>query len=93
MSSFWNMTKLQSANLTVVAPGIAEALITTVAGLAVAIPAVVFYNSLVRKVDLVGNELDRLRTVMEKQTGGGRGAIEGQRDVAQRPGFHDKERI
>lgn len=93
MSSFWNMTKLQSANLTVVAPGIAEALITTVAGLAVAIPAVVFYNSLVRKVDLVGNELDRLRTVMEEQAGGGRGAIEGQRDVAQRPGIHDKERI
>ncbi len=93
MTSFWDMTALQSANLTVVAPGIAEALITTVAGLATAIPAVVFYNSLVRKVDLVGNELDRLRTVIEEQVGGGRGAEEGHRDVAQRPEFHDKERI
>ncbi len=93
MTSFWDMTKLQSANLTVVAPGIAEALITTVAGLATAIPAVVFYNSLVRKVDLVGNEMERLRTFLEERAGGGRGTEDGQRDVAQRPGFHDKERI
>jgi biopolymer transport protein TolQ len=93
MTSFWDMTKLQSANLTVVAPGIAEALITTVAGLATAIPAVVFYNSLVRKVDLVGNEMERLRTFLEERAGGGRGTEPGQVDVAQRPGYHDKERI
>ena len=52
---------MHSANLTVVAPGIAEALITTVAGLGAAIPAVIFYNMLVRKIDLVANELDRPR--------------------------------
>ena len=94
MSSFWDMAQLQSANLTVVAPGIAEALITTIAGLATAIPAVIFYNSLVRRIDMVGNEMERLRTVLEEQAGGGRGESHpGARDFAQRPDFHDKERI
>jgi biopolymer transport protein ExbB/TolQ len=93
MSSFWGMAKMQSANLTVVAPGIAEALITTAAGLGTAIPAVVFYNSLVRKVDLVGNEMERLRTILEEQAGGARGVDASLRDVAQRPDYHGKERI
>jgi biopolymer transport protein TolQ len=70
MASFWGMASMQSANLTVVAPGIAEALITTIAGLATAIPAVIFYNMIVRKIDLVGNELDRLRTVLEEAASG-----------------------
>ena len=60
---------MHSANLTVVAPGIAEALITTVAGLAAAIPAVVFYNLLIRRLDLVTNELERLRTILEESAG------------------------
>jgi biopolymer transport protein TolQ len=94
MTSFWDMASLQSANLTVVAPGIAEALITTIAGLATAIPAVIFYNLLVRKIDIVGNEMERLRTVLEEQAGGGRGeAHPGARDFASRPDFHDKEHI
>jgi len=69
MTSFWSMASMHSANLTVVAPGIAEALITTVAGLAAAIPAVVFYNLLVRRLDLVTNELERLRTILEESAG------------------------
>ncbi len=94
MTSFWDMASLQSANLTVVAPGIAEALITTIAGLATAIPAVIFYNSLVRKIDMVGNEMERLRTILEEQVGGGRGDLHpGARDFASRPEIHDKERI
>jgi len=94
MTAFWDMSSLQSANLTVVAPGIAEALITTIAGLGAAIPAVVFYNSFVRKIDLVGNEMERLRTVLEEQVGGGRGEVHpGARDVASRPGWHEKEHI
>jgi len=94
MTAFWDMASLQSANLTVVAPGIAEALITTIAGLATAIPAVIFYNSLVRKIDLVGNEMERLRTILEERAGGGRGeAHPGARDFANRPEMHDKERI
>jgi len=94
MSAFWDMSSLHSANLTVVAPGIAEALITTIAGLAVAIPAVIFYNMLVRKIDLVANEMDRLRTILEEAAGGGRGAaLPGERDLAQRPGTHPGESI
>jgi len=94
MASFWDMSAMQSANLTVVAPGIAEALVTTIAGLATAIPAVIFYNMLVRKIDLVGNEMDRLRTVLEEGAGGGRG-VDGTagRDVARRPVRHDRETI
>jgi biopolymer transport protein TolQ len=44
MSAFLNIGTQGSASLVVVAPGIAEALIATVAGLAAAIPAVVGYN-------------------------------------------------
>ncbi len=94
MSSFWDMSTMQSANLTVVAPGIAEALITTIAGLATAIPAVIFYNSLVRKIDLVANEMDRLRTILEEEAGTGSGATgpDG-RDRVRRPERHDGETI
>ncbi len=94
MTSFWDMSTMHSANLTVVAPGIAEALVTTVAGLATAIPAVIFYNTLVRKIDLVGNEMDRLRTILEEEAGGGRGVADPvDRDFARRPEQHDGERI
>lgn len=44
MSSFHEIGKVGSASLAVVAPGISEALVATAAGLAVAIPAVIFYN-------------------------------------------------
>jgi len=44
MRSFSAIGASGSANLAVVAPGIAEALINTAAGLAAAIPAAVFYN-------------------------------------------------
>jgi len=44
MTSFQEIGMRGSASLAVVAPGISEALVATAAGLAVAIPAVVFYN-------------------------------------------------
>lgn len=44
MNSFMGIGRIGSASLAVVAPGIAEALIATAAGLAAAIPAVVAYN-------------------------------------------------
>lgn len=44
MTSFKEIGLRGSASLAVVAPGISEALVATAAGLAVAIPAVVFYN-------------------------------------------------
>ena len=44
MNAFRGIGTAGSASLAVVAPGIAEALITTAAGLAAAIPAVIAYN-------------------------------------------------
>ncbi len=44
MASFHDIGRKGSASLAVVAPGISEALVATAAGLAVAIPAVIFYN-------------------------------------------------
>lgn len=45
--SFIRISEKQSADITTVAPGIAEALITTLAGLMVAIPALAMYNYLI----------------------------------------------
>ena len=47
-----------SANLGAVAPGIAEALIATAAGLAAAIPAVIAYNYFVNRIRGIGTRLD-----------------------------------
>ncbi len=44
MNSFIGISKVQTTNLAVVAPGIAEALLATALGLVAAIPAVVMYN-------------------------------------------------
>lgn len=44
MHSFIGISKLQTTNLAVVAPGIAEALLATAIGLFAAIPAVMIYN-------------------------------------------------
>jgi len=56
--SFINIGKQGSANLAVVAPGIAEALIVTIAGLATAIPALVFFNMLTNRVRTLENEME-----------------------------------
>ncbi|MDB5102591.1 MAG: MotA/TolQ/ExbB proton channel [Fibrobacteres bacterium] len=45
MDSFYQIGKQGSGNITVVAPGIAEALLATMAGLLVAIPSSVGYNA------------------------------------------------
>jgi biopolymer transport protein TolQ len=50
MNSFLSMGVAGTASIEVVGPGIAEALVTTIAGLAAAIPALVGYNLLVRNV-------------------------------------------
>lgn len=50
MNSFRGIARMGSASLAVVAPGIAEALIATAAGLAAAIPAVVAYNYYLSRV-------------------------------------------
>jgi biopolymer transport protein ExbB len=48
MNSFIGISKAQTTNLAVVAPGIAEALLATAIGLVAAIPAVIFYNHFAR---------------------------------------------
>jgi biopolymer transport protein TolQ len=55
MSSFLSMGVQGTASLEVVGPGIAEALVTTIAGLAAAIPALIGYN-------LLGRHLRRQET-------------------------------
>ncbi len=47
--AFMDIGKMGQASLNVVAPGIAEALVTTIWGIAVAIPAVIAYNAFVSK--------------------------------------------
>lgn len=49
--SFHNMAQIGSGGISVVIGGVAEALICTAAGLAVAIPAVVVYNYFTRRVE------------------------------------------
>jgi biopolymer transport protein TolQ len=57
MTSFHNIGLKGSASLATVAPGIAEALIATAAGLAAAIPAVVAYNYFLGQVRRLESEL------------------------------------
>lgn len=49
MNSFIGISKSQTTNLAVVAPGIAEALLATALGLIAAIPAVIIYNHFARE--------------------------------------------
>jgi biopolymer transport protein ExbB len=50
MDSFIGISKTNTTNLAVVAPGIAEALLATAMGLLAAIPAVVMYNAFARAI-------------------------------------------
>ena len=58
MSAFQNIGAQGSTDLAVVAPGIAEALIATAAGLFAAIPAVYFYNHLTTRVKVYATDMD-----------------------------------
>jgi biopolymer transport protein ExbB len=84
MNSFIGISKAQTTNLAVVAPGIAEALLATAIGLVAAIPAVVIYNHFSRMtktyLDLVSGasgavgrllsrDLDRRSADMSLQAG------------------------
>jgi biopolymer transport protein ExbB len=50
MDSFIGISRTNTTNLAVVAPGIAEALLATATGLVAAIPAVVIYNAFARAI-------------------------------------------
>jgi len=58
MSSFQAIAGAGSTSLSVVAPGIAEALVATAMGLFAAIPAVYFYNDLTSRVKALANEME-----------------------------------
>ena len=58
IAAFENIGQTGSTNLAIVAPGIAEALVATAAGLIAAIPAVYFYNALSNRVKLFASEMD-----------------------------------
>ena len=62
MASFHDIGQRGSASLAVVAPGISEALVATAAGLAVAIPAVIFYNYFSNKLDEFDGEVSNFTT-------------------------------
>ncbi len=58
INAFDSIGQTASTSLAVVAPGIAEALIATAAGLFAAIPAVYFYNRLAQQVKVFATEMD-----------------------------------
>ena len=58
MDAFIGIAAGGSGNIGAVAPGVAEALVTTVAGLAVAVPAVMAYNLFVNRLGLFAGELE-----------------------------------
>ncbi len=58
MNTFIGITQYGSTNIAAVAPGVAEALITTVAGLAVAIPSVLAYNHFASRLSLIQGEFE-----------------------------------
>ncbi len=68
--AFIRISEKQSADIATVAPGIAEALITTLAGLVVAIPALAMYHYLVNQVRFVERELvivaDKFNFIVQK---------------------------
>ena len=62
MASFQSIGERGSASLAVVAPGISEALVATAAGLAVAIPAVIFYNYFSNRVAEFESDIESFST-------------------------------
>ena len=58
MDAFLGIAASGTANISAVAPGVAEALITTVAGLTVAIPAAIAYNHFLSRLGAFSGELE-----------------------------------
>ncbi len=56
--TFLGIAASGSTNITAVAPGVAAALVTTVAGLIVAMPAIIAYNHFLARLNLVSGELE-----------------------------------
>ena len=71
MNSFHALGNVKQATLSLVAPGIAEALIATAMGLFAAIPAVVAYNRYANDVERLNSRyeefLDEFTTILQRQ--------------------------
>lgn len=69
--SFQGLSQATTASIQAVAPGIAEALIATAAGIAAAVPAVLGYNHYVNKIKVMASEMDsfalRLLNFIERE--------------------------
>jgi biopolymer transport protein TolQ len=65
IDAFQGIGRAGSASLAVVAPGIAEALIATAVGLLAAIPATIFYNHFVGRLQGVQRSIDLFRGQLE----------------------------
>jgi biopolymer transport protein TolQ len=69
--AFQGLSAAESASIQAVAPGIAEALVATAAGIAAAIPAVLAYNHYLNRIKLLGAEIDsfslRLLNFIERE--------------------------
>ncbi|HST20388.1 MAG TPA: MotA/TolQ/ExbB proton channel family protein [Blastocatellia bacterium] len=57
--AFQGLSTAQGSSIQAVAPGIAEALIATAAGIAAAVPAAIFYNYFLNKIKTITATLDR----------------------------------
>jgi biopolymer transport protein TolQ len=62
--TFTGLSNSSSTTLHAVAPGIADALVTTAFGLFTAIPAVIAYNQFIHQIRNIGGELDELQVDM-----------------------------
>ena len=58
MTAFLGLSAAHTSSIQAVAPGIAEALITTAVGLVAAIPAQMFYNFFIARVRVLATEMD-----------------------------------
>lgn len=58
MNSFQNIATAKSNSISVIAPGIAEALVATAIGLMASIPAVIFYNLFISHVENIQLKID-----------------------------------
>jgi biopolymer transport protein TolQ len=73
IDAFYGLGDAGAATLRAVAPGISEALITTAAGLAAAIPAVIAYNMFTHRMREFGSRMDdftlEMLNLIERTTG------------------------
>ena len=85
MHSFLSMSTGGAASIDVVGPGIAEALVGTIAGLGAAIPALVGYNMFVRRVQKKESEIDLFLSRVVEYLVAVRGEEQAVMDTSSRP--------